>query len=94
MASFNEPFFAVIVSYELGIHAPGLKKPQYGRQAAHHILLAHGLALPTIRKNASKTPVGIVLNMNKSYAASNKSEDQSTFLMRKTLDNQFLLSHC
>jgi beta-glucosidase len=90
-ATFNEPFCAAIVSYELGVHAPGLKKPQYGRQAAHHILLAHGLALPTIRKNAPQTPVGIVLNMNKSYAATEKAEDQFACLMRETLDNQFFI---
>ena len=90
-ATFNEPFCAAIVSYELGIHAPGLTKPQYGRQAAHHILLAHGLSLPTIRKNAPHTPVGIVLNMNKSYPASEKTEDQFACLMRDTLDNQFFI---
>jgi len=90
-ATFNEPFCAAIVSYELGIHAPGLIKPQYGRQAAHHILLAHGLSLPTIRKNAPHTPVGIVLNMNKSYPASEKTEDQFACLMRDTLDNQFFI---
>ncbi|MEP0071604.1 MAG: GH1 family beta-glucosidase, partial [Marinomonas sp.] len=90
-ATFNEPFCAAIVSYELGIHAPGLTKPQYGRQAAHHILLAHGLSLPTIRKNAPYTPVGIVLNMNKSYPVSEKTEDQFACLMRDTLDNQFFI---
>lgn len=90
-ATFNEPFCAAILGYELGIHAPGLSKPEYGRQAAHHILLAHGLALPVIRKNAPKSQVGIVLNMNRSYAASDKSEDQFACLMRETLDNQFFI---
>lgn len=90
-ATFNEPFCAAILGYELGIHAPGLSKPEYGRQAAHHILLAHGLALPVIRKNAPKSQVGIVLNMNRSYAASEKAEDQFACLMRETLDNQFFI---
>ena len=90
-ATFNEPFCAAILGYELGIHAPGLSKPEYGRQAAHHILLAHGLALPVIRKNAPASQVGIVLNMNRSYAASEKAEDQFACLMRDTLDNQFFI---
>ena len=90
-ATFNEPFCAAILGYELGIHAPGLSKPEYGRQAAHHILLAHGLALPVIRKNAPNSQVGIVLNMNRSYAASEKAEDQFACLMRDTLDNQFFI---
>lgn len=90
-ATFNEPFCAAILGYELGIHAPGLSKPEYGRQAAHHILLAHGLALPIIRKNAPHSQVGIVLNMNRSYAASEKVEDQFACLLRETLDNQFFI---
>ena len=90
-ATFNEPFCAAILGYELGIHAPGLNHPRYGRQAAHHILLAHGLALPVLRKNAPHAQIGIVLNMNRSYAASEKSEDQFAGLMRETLDNQFFI---
>ncbi|MBD5772601.1 GH1 family beta-glucosidase [Marinomonas colpomeniae] len=90
-ATFNEPFCAAIVGYELGVHAPGLAKPEYGRQAAHHILLAHGLAMPIIRKNAPQAQAGIVLNMNRSYAASEKAEDQFAGLMRETLDNQFFI---
>ena len=90
-ATFNEPFCAAILGYELGIHAPGLSKPEYGRQATHHILLAHGLALPIIRKNAPHSKVGIVLNMNRSYAASEKVEDQFACLLRETLDNQFFI---
>jgi len=90
-ATFNEPFCAAIVGYELGVHAPGLAKREYGRQAAHHILLAHGLAMPIIRKNAPQAQAGIVLNMNRSYAASEKAEDQFAGLMRETLDNQFFI---
>lgn len=90
-ATFNEPFCAAILGYELGIHAPGLSEPKYGRQAAHHILLAHGLALPVLRKNAPSAQVGIVLNMNRSYAASESSEDQFAGLMRDNLDNQFFI---
>jgi len=73
-ATFNEPFCAAILGYEYGIHAPGLTSPKYGRQAAHHILLAHGLALPVIRRNSPNSQVGIVLNMNRTYPASAKSE--------------------
>lgn len=90
-ATFNEPFCAAILGYEYGIHAPGLTSPKYGRQAAHHILLAHGLALPVIRRNSPNSQVGIVLNMNRTYPASAKSEDQFAALVRETLDNQFFI---
>ncbi|KZN12502.1 GH1 family beta-glucosidase [Marinomonas sp. TW1] len=90
-ATFNEPFCAAILGYEYGIHAPGLTSPRFGRQAAHHILLAHGLALPVIRKNSPNSQVGIVLNMNQTYPASMKAEDQFAALVRESLDNQFFI---
>ncbi|BFM50267.1 GH1 family beta-glucosidase [Marinomonas sp. THO17] len=90
-STFNEPFCSAILGYEYGIHAPGLASPKYGRQAAHHILLAHGLALPVIQQNSPQSQVGIVLNMNRTYAASAKSEDQFAALVRETLDNQFFI---
>ncbi|TDO97253.1 GH1 family beta-glucosidase [Marinomonas balearica] len=90
-ATFNEPFCAALLGYEVGVHAPGLAKPEYGRQAAHHILLAHGMAVPVIRKNCPNSDVGIVLNMNRTYAASDKAEDQFAALVRETLDNQFFI---
>ena len=90
-ATFNEPFCAALLGYEYGIHAPGLDKPEYGRQAAHHILLAHGLSMSIIRDNCPNAQAGIVLNMNRSYAASEKAEDQFAALIRETLDNQFFI---
>jgi beta-glucosidase len=90
-ATFNEPFCAAILGYGVGLHAPGLKNEKFARQAAHHILLAHGLALPVIRQQAPNAQVGIVLNMNKSYAATAASEDQFAALMRDSLDNQFFI---
>jgi len=90
-ATFNEPFCAAILGYEYGIHAPGLTSPRFGRQAAHHILLAHGLALPVIRKNSPNSQVGIVLNMNQTYPASTKAEDQFAALVRESLDNHFFI---
>ncbi|NQZ13136.1 MAG: family 1 glycosylhydrolase, partial [Algicola sp.] len=41
-ATLNEPFCSAYLGYELGIHAPGLKSKNYGKKAAHHLLLAHG----------------------------------------------------
>ena len=38
-ATLNEPFCSAYLGYEVGIHAPG-KGRHYGRQTAHHLLLA------------------------------------------------------
>ncbi len=74
-ATFNEPWCAAFLGYRLGIHAPGLKDDRLGFQAAHHMLLAHGLAMPLMRVNAPKAEHGIVLNFTFPYANSQSIED-------------------
>ncbi|WP_434938132.1 GH1 family beta-glucosidase [Shewanella sp. HL-SH8] len=66
-ATFNEPFCSAFLGYEIGIHAPGKAKVAYGRQAAHHILLAHGLGMQVLQKQSPNTLNGIVLNFTPCY---------------------------
>ena len=66
-ATLNEPFCSAYLGYEAGIHAPGLTGKQYGKKAAHHLLLAHGLAMKALKKNAPDTMCGIVLNFTPCY---------------------------
>ena len=75
-ATFNEPWCSAFLGYRFGVHAPGLESDRLGFQAAHHLLLAHGLALPAMRANAPQAQHGIVLNMTPSYANSDSAEDQ------------------
>ena len=75
-ATLNEPFCSAYLSYEAGIHAPGHKNRQQGRQAAHHLLLAHGLAMPILRQHAPAAKHGIVLNFSPCHAASDSPEDR------------------
>jgi beta-glucosidase len=51
-ATLNEPFCSAMLGYGLGIHAPGHKSVREAALAAHHLLLAHGEALPIIRGNS------------------------------------------
>lgn len=66
-ATLNEPYCSSYLSYELGIHAPGLKDPAKAKQAAHHLLLAHGLAMPVLKGNCPGALSGIVLNLSPCY---------------------------
>ncbi len=63
-STHNEPFCTAFLGYRYGVHAPGLiaMKPK-SLQAAHHVLLSHGLATQAIRALRSDAQVGIVLNM-------------------------------
>ena len=74
-ATLNEPFCSAFLGYEIGVHAPGLVGKQYGKKAAHHLLLGHGLAMKKLNANCPDTMNGIVLNFTPCYAASNKKED-------------------
>lgn len=71
----NEPSVAAFEGHVLGGHAPGLTDPVIGLQVAHHLLLAHGLAIPAIRANSSGAKVGITLNLAPVSALANTNED-------------------
>jgi beta-glucosidase len=71
-ATFNEPWCSAFLGYAAGIHAPGRREPDAAYAAAHHLLLAHGLASRRLRDNAG---VGIVLNPAPVRAESPAAED-------------------
>ena len=63
------------MGYRWGHHAPGLRDDRLCYQACHHLLLAHGLALPALRQHAPNAEHGIVLNFAPAYPATDKPED-------------------
>jgi beta-glucosidase len=96
----NEPYVAAILGYATGEHAPGIKDPAAALQAAHHLLLSHGLAVEAIRARASRPlRVGISLNLQPVHAASDQPEDQAAaepfdgFVNRWFLDPLFRKSY-
>ncbi len=90
-ATFNEPFCSAYLGYELGIHAPGLASKAYGKKAAHHILLAHGLAMPIINKNSPDSENGIVLNFSTAYPASSAEADVTAAKLADDHFNQWYI---
>ena len=76
--TLNEPWCSSFLSYRIGEHAPGYKGEQrMAYQAAHHLLLAHGLALPLLRQNAPLASHGIALNFSPAYPASDSTADRA-----------------
>lgn len=62
-STLNEPI-ATYVGYGLGIFAPGRIGEKTGRQANHHILMAHGEAVKRFRQeNLSNSKVGVVVDI-------------------------------
>ncbi|MEV0149193.1 MULTISPECIES: GH1 family beta-glucosidase [unclassified Nonomuraea] len=61
--TLNEPWVAAFLGYGSGVHAPGRRSAAEAFVGAHHMLLAHGLALEALR-SAGAERVGIVLNLS------------------------------
>ena len=62
-ATFNEPWVVANQGYRIGDHAPGLKDHWLSLQVAHHLLVAHGLAVQAVRAILPQAELGIVLNL-------------------------------
>jgi len=75
-ATLNEPFCSAFLGYEAGIHAPGIVGKEFGKKAAHHLLLAHGLAMQVLAKNSPDSQNGIVLNFTPCYAETDSDADK------------------
>jgi beta-glucosidase len=57
--TINEPWCVSLLSHQLGKHAPGIQHWPTALAAAHHVLLAHGLAVPVIRRECPKAEASI-----------------------------------
>lgn len=90
-ATLNEPFCSAYLGYEAGIHAPGIQNRQQGRQVAHHLLLAHGLAMPILRHNCPGALHGIVLNFSPCFAASDNDADNKAAQLADQYHNHWYL---
>ena len=61
--TLNEPWCSSWLGYGSGRHAPGISDIGKATAATHHLLLAHGLAVPILRSAVDGAKVGITLNL-------------------------------
>tara|TARA_Y100000782_G_C10170242_1_gene259473 strand:+ start:1 stop:1329 length:1329 start_codon:yes stop_codon:yes gene_type:complete len=90
-ATLNEPFCSSYLGYEIGVHAPGIKGREFGRKAAHHLLLAHGLAMKVLTKNSPESLNGIVLNFTPCYSVSSSEADIAATAFADDYINQWYM---
>jgi beta-glucosidase len=63
--TLNEPWCSAFLGYGSGAHAPGRTNGAAALAAMHHLTLAHGLAVPEIRRAARNSPeVSATLNFH------------------------------
>ena len=89
--TFNEPFVSAWVGHLDGHHAPGHKNVDEMLAAAHHLLLAHGWAVPVIRANVPGSQVGIVVNLGGKVPASNSFADRAAAWREDGILNRWYL---
>jgi beta-glucosidase len=66
----NEPWVVSVLGYRLGLHAPGERDLRTSVLVAHHLLLAHGMAMRAIRDRRPDALAGIPLSLYPNEPAS------------------------
>jgi beta-glucosidase len=90
-ATICEPQVVAELGYRTGEHAPGRREPEAALAAAHHLLLAHGLAVERIRALAPRSEVGIVLNLYPVHPATSHPLDvEAAALTAERVNGWFL----
>jgi beta-glucosidase len=62
--TLNEPWCSAFLGYASGDHAPGRQDPQAAFRAAHHLLLAHGLAAQALHAGGARE-LSLTLNLTR-----------------------------
>ncbi len=91
--TLNEPWVSAALGHITGEHAPGLHNMAAGIQAGHHLLLGHGLALPVLRRNATRPDAefGITLSLNYFDPGDDSQQAQEATNLAETFANRWFL---
>ncbi len=89
--TLNEPFVSAVLGYYLGYHAPGRTNEADVPAVAHHLLLAHGHAVPVIRRDSAGAQVGITLNYSPVHPATDTEEDHFAARLHDALAHRMFL---
>ena len=89
--TFNEPWVSAFVGHWEGRHAPGHTDLHEALATAHHLMLAHGWAVPQIRANCPHGQVGITLNLSPHMPASPGTADRAAARFADGHNNRWFL---
>ncbi|MFF8841745.1 GH1 family beta-glucosidase [Streptomyces sp. NPDC015127] len=83
----NEPAEVTLLGYALGEHAPGRQLLFDALPAAHHQLLAHGLAVQALRA-AGAAKIGLAVSHSPVWTAGDSDEDRFAAELYDTVTNR------
>ncbi|WP_418959425.1 GH1 family beta-glucosidase [Streptomyces tritici] len=90
--TLNEPWCAAFLGYGSGVHAPGRTSALDSLRAAHHLNLAHGLAVQALRAALpAPAEVSLTLNLHAVRAHSDTPEDRDAARRIDAVGNRIFL---
>ena len=87
----NEPWVIAWLGYGTGEHAPGRRSESDALAAAHHVLLAHGLAAEVLRRTAPQAEVGVTIDLVAFRPLSETEEDAAAVRRLDGSRNRWIL---
>ncbi|MGR6320827.1 GH1 family beta-glucosidase [Micromonospora soli] len=87
----NEPKTVVQNGYLWGHHAPGRQDPEAAYLVAHHLQLAHGLAVRALRASGAPGRIGPALNLHPCYPADDTAEAAAATRLYDGYENRLYL---
>ncbi|TLP56557.1 beta-glucosidase [Parasedimentitalea maritima] len=91
VAPINEPWCVTWLSHFLGHHAPGMRDIRATARSMHHVLLAHGRAIQTMR-GLGMSNLGAVFNFEWAQPVNVSPESVAAADLYDAIYNQFFLS--
>ena len=73
---FNEPRCVAWLGHFIGTHAPGIKNLELALKVSHHLLLAQGKTIQTLRDVNQDFQIGTIVDLNPIHPITNDGKDQ------------------
>ncbi|MBM7489631.1 beta-glucosidase [Micromonospora luteifusca] len=89
--TINEPKTVVQNGYLTGHHAPGRQDPDAAYLVAHHLQLAHGLAVGALRASGNDSRIGPALNLHPCYPADDSPQAAAAARLYDSYENRLYL---
>ncbi|GAA3768069.1 GH1 family beta-glucosidase [Micromonospora maritima] len=89
--TINEPKTVVQNGYIWGHHAPGHRDEAAAYLVAHHLQLAHGLAVQALRASGASGRIGPALNLHPCYPADDSAEAAAATRLYDGYENRLYL---
>jgi len=92
--TINEPLCVAYLGHLDGVHAPGHRDLQKALAAAHHVNMAHGIAVREYRKTGLKAPIGITWNPSTPRPATNSDADKKAAEIARAVNTEIFMFPC